>query len=223
MRLVSVNVGRVDQKPWNKRTLTALHKSSVEGAVWLSDIGLEGDEQADTVNHGGADKAVLVLPTKAYEYFEVGEPFGYLGENLSLEGVDEAEVCLGDRFQFGGVLLEVTQPRSPCWKLDAQAMASKELKRGRFLKAYSESGRVGFYCRVLVSGVVEAGQKGIWLTRTEAASPTLPNITVQDLFLAKQYRRDNAAWKTLEQALTHPALSDAWREELTKMIELRHE
>lgn len=64
MRLVSVNVGRVDQKPWNKGTLTALHKSSVEGAVWLSDIGLEGDEQADTVNHGGRTKRFLCCRRK---------------------------------------------------------------------------------------------------------------------------------------------------------------
>ncbi len=223
MIVTSVNVGKKVEKPWRDGTITAIHKSTHDDKLLVSESGLHGDEQADLKHHGGRDKAILVLPTSAYQRFEVSQPYGYLGENLSIEGVDEAEVCLGDRLQIGSTLLEVSQPRSPCWKLDAQAIADTGNKQGSFLKAYSESGRVGFYCRVLVSGMIKAGQKVIWLTRAESETKQVPRVSIQSLFLAKQYRKGEAAWKTMEQAVKHPALSQAWQDELKLILERRNQ
>lgn len=222
MKLCSVNIGKKIEKPWREGTLTAIHKAAVDGCCSVTELGLDGDQQADLKHHGGVDKAVLVLPANAYQRFEVAQPFGFLGENLSIEGIDEDEICLGDRLQIGMTLLEVTQPRSPCWKLDAQVTTDTKRKRGAFLKAYSQSGRVGFYCRVLAGGNVEAGQSVIWLTRAENDHKQIAKIAIRDLFWAKQYRKDEAAWKTLESAVKHPALSQAWREELKLIIERRN-
>lgn len=221
MQLASVNIGKKIEKPWRDGTVTAIHKAEVDGSVVVLETGIEGDQQADLRFHGGEDKAVLVLPSSAYQRFEINRPYGYLGENLTIDGIDEAEICLGDRLQIGMTLLEVTQPRSPCWKLDAQAVDASGNKQGSFLKKYSESGHVGFYCRVIARGSVKAEQQVIWLTRNQGLEKQFPKISIKELFLAKQYRKTEQAWKTIEQATKHPALSKDWRDELLAIIARR--
>lgn len=219
MRIVSLNVGQCVEKPWRSGTQTAIHKKAIQDKVWIDETGLEGDEQADLKNHGGKDKAVLVLPTNAYQRFEVSHPYGFLGENLTLSDIDEAEICLGDRLQIGSVLLEVSQPRSPCWKLDMLVSEDSNWETGTFLKAYSENGRVGFYCRVLGQGWLQESQSVRWLTRNEEQEKKFPRITVQDLFLAKQHASDKASKKILKGAMKHPALSEAWRLSIQKILD----
>jgi len=222
MRIVSLNIGEKIEQPWRSGTQSAIHKTAIADRVWLSELGLEGDEQADLKNHGGVDKAVLILPSTAYQRFEIAHPYGFLGENLTISEIDEAQICLGDRLQIGSVLLEVSQPRSPCWKLDAQAIQDSKWQAGEFLKAYSESGRVGFYCRVLGKGFIQTEQSVRWLTRNENQDKTFPRIAIKVLYLAKQNfqqnSKDKVSKKILKNALKHPSLSLAWRESIQKML-----
>jgi len=224
MKVVSLNIGKIQTQPWREGTLSALHKSAVEGVVAVGSMGLEGDEQADTKNHGGSDKAVFILPQSSYQRFQIEQPFGFLGENLTLSDIDEADVCLGDRLQIGTVLLEVTQPRSPCWKLGQHASTDSDWTSSDFLKAYSESGRVGFYCRVLAEGSIEQGQSVSWLTRDDSeehAAKTPYQIDIQSLFLAKQFHKTDADWLMLESVVSHPALSQSWQKAITGLLQSR--
>jgi len=220
MKIVSLNMGKRQEQPWRDGTLTAIHKQATTEKAWVNESGLDGDEQADLINHGGVDKAILVLPSNAYMRFEIEHPYGFLGENLTIDDVDEAEICIGDRLQIGSVLLEVTQPRSPCWKLDAQVVEDSNWKAGDFLKAYSDSGRVGFYCRVLAEGWLKEGQSVSWLTRNDETE-SYPKTSVQSLFLAKLNHSNDQAWQVLQNVAQHPALSKAWRETLQSMLD-RH-
>ncbi len=237
MKVVSVNVGKVQIQPWRDGTPSAIHKLAVSGRVDVGLLGLAGDEQADTKNHGGEDKAVFVMPESNYALFNIDQPFGFLGENLTLSGVDETEICLGDRLQIGTVLLEVSQSRSPCWKLGQHVSDPRygsDWTSTGFLKAYSESGRVGFYCRVLATGALEKGQPVTWLTRNteseageEAQDDSVRNgleknslikITVQELFLAQQFHATAKEREDLKLVVQHPALSASWKKKLTNLI-----
>ncbi|WP_040726713.1 MOSC domain-containing protein [Thiomicrorhabdus sp. Kp2] len=219
MRIVSLNIGKCVEQPWRTGTMTAIHKTAIADKLWLAELGLEGDEQADLKNHGGKDKAILVLPSSAYQRFEISHPYGFLGENLTISDIDEDEICLGDRLQIGSVLLEVTQPRSPCWKLDAQATQDSKWQTGEFLKAYSDSGRVGFYCRVLGQGWLQENQSVRWLTRNEEQEKKFPRISVKTLFLARHNASEKASRKILKEAVKHPALSLAWSQSIQTLLQ----
>lgn len=211
MKVVSLNVGKILKYDWRGATDSAMHKSAIESA-YLSALGFEGDEQADLKNHGGVDKAVFLLPIKHYELFGVAEPFGFLGENLSIDGLDETQVCVGDELAIGEVVLEVTQPRSPCWKLD-------QLGQTGLLNRYAQSGMVGFYCRVLQAGKVSRGD-GIVLKSCQKS----PRLLIKALFLARHHHRTakgapNAAdVALLNEAITHPKLSQAWHTSLRREL-----
>ncbi|WP_051640598.1 MOSC domain-containing protein [Thiomicrorhabdus sp. Milos-T2] len=220
MKIISLNMGKVTPKPWRDGVPSGICKQSVEHSVQLSNTGLEGDEQADLKNHGGEDKALLVLPTSAYLRFEIEHDYGFLGENLAINDLDEADVCLGDRFQIGTVLLEVSQPRSPCWKLDAQVSTRiTKWQPGEFLKAYSDSGHVGFYCRVLTTGKLQKQQSVRWLTLSNEAAKKYPKISIKELYLAKSNPSSPKDWKRLKQAINHPALSLAWQTSINQLLD----
>lgn len=218
MQIVSINSGLVQDKPWRNGTQTAIQKTTVgEEPVFINEQGLSNDEQADDKNHGGADKALLVLPSSAYQRFDIAQPYGFLGENITLDGADETTICLGDRLQIGTLLLEVSQPRSPCWKLDQLVGEIMDIPQGAFLKCYSESGHVGFYCRVLAVGHAKKGQEVVWLTR-DKANKNWAHISIKELFLAKLNAADAKSKRILQEALKHPALSKAWKLELQKLV-----
>lgn len=214
MKIISVNIGKIQTYPWRNGTQSALHKFPSQEPIHINKLGLEGDEQADLNNHGGADKAVFILPTGHYQRFKIQQPFGFLGENLTIEGLDETQVCLGDRFQVGDLLLEVTQPRSPCWKLGQHASIQNNWTLSSFLQAYSKEGYVGFYCRVLSSGTVQAGQSLTWLPY-KGSDKTL---TIQALFLAKQHYQTVQDQQQLQTAVKQPALSNAWKSSIQSLL-----
>lgn len=206
MQVVSVNVGQVQFYPWRGGTSSAIHKTPLDSVVLVTENGLEGDCQADLKNHGGEDKAVLIIPTTNYALHGISQhAFGFLGENISLSGVDESQVKVGDRFQIDDVILEVTQPRSPCWKLG-------EINHSQaFVKNYSESGRVGFYCRVLNSGSIQGSMPVRHLNSGSGAS-------IQALFLAKLKASTMDDHNILQEALENPALSDAWSQAIRQRL-----
>lgn len=135
---------------------TAFVKEPVAGPVFVHKTQIDGDAQVDLENHGGRDKAVLAYSAEHYplwraELSEPDMPHGGFGENLTISGLDEQAVCLGDVWSIGPVRLEVSQPRQPCWKL------ARHWNRSWLLKRVLETGRTGWYLRVLTPGSIDAG------------------------------------------------------------------
>ena len=156
MEVVSVNVARVRAVERRGRTLrTGLWKLPVAGPVAVGELGLDGDFQGDRRVHGGPDKAVYAYAFEDLGWWEdeLGRALGpgFFGENLTLRGVDVNGGRVGERWEVGTALLELTGPRGPCWKLQAK------VGEPRFVKRFAEAGRPGAYLRVLRAGKVEAG------------------------------------------------------------------
>jgi MOSC domain-containing protein YiiM len=164
MQLLHINRGSVRPLRVGERTLqSAIGKTPVQGPIKVGPMGLAGDEQADLSVHGGLSKAVYALPSEHLPWwqarrqaqgatlFEEALPPGFLGENLSLQGVLEKDLFIGDRLDFGDVVLRVTQPREPCGKFNA-VMAYAGAARDMF-----SSGRCGFYLAVDKPGTLQAG------------------------------------------------------------------
>ena len=160
MKLVSVQVGRPRRVRWHgKAVSTGIYKEPVAGRIMLRRDNLDGDQQADLTVHGGWDKAVYVYPSEHYPLWRaelpgMELPYGMFGENFTTEGLDETSVHLGDQFRIGGAVVEVTQPRMPCYKLGIR------FGRPDMPKRFHASGRCGFYLAVLQEG--EVGARAVW-------------------------------------------------------------
>ncbi len=164
-QLISIQVAQARRVLINGRSiLTAIHKQPVSAPVVVLPLGLVGDDQADLSVHGGLDKAVYAYPGEHYPFWQNARtqagltgidnslPFGSLGENLSVQGVLEADVWIGDLLKFANCELRVTQPREPCYKFNA-AMGF-----GGASKAMAQSGFCGFYLAVDTPGHFLAGE-----------------------------------------------------------------
>lgn len=166
MKVLSVNVAAVGNLFVNQsgnvhRIVTGIHKRPAEGQVAVKRLGLAGDEQADLTVHGGLDKAVYAYPSEHYDFWVAQKrsvlkrdeplPPGSMGENLTLEGLLEDQVWIGDRVEIGSALFEVTEPRSPCYKFGAKMGFSHAVKM------MVQSGSTGFYLRVIREGALQAG------------------------------------------------------------------
>ena len=152
-----------DEHSWR----TGFFNQPVRGRVWVGRTNIAGDGKADLRNHGGPDKAVLAYAASAYPGWrdELGMPdmpYGAFGENLTLLGCAEPDVCVGDAWQIGEAVLQVSQPRQPCWKL-ARRWGLDDLT-----SRVVENGRSGWYFRVLTEGHVEAGEPAALLERPHA-------------------------------------------------------
>jgi MOSC domain-containing protein YiiM len=154
MKILSVNIGKPVKKDWTKSGSTGIYKQPVEGAVPVGKLGLGRDAICDLKHHGGEDQAVYLYGQPDYEFWsqELGrelEP-GTFGENLTVEGLESAKICIGDRFVNGSLVMEVNSPRIPC-NTFAQRMGDK-----LFPKKFLAANRPGVYCRVLSDGWVQA-------------------------------------------------------------------
>jgi ferredoxin-NADP reductase/MOSC domain-containing protein YiiM len=211
MRLVSLNVGRPREVDWRgRKVLTSIWKAEVPDRRWVDRLNVAGDAQADLVGHGGEHRAIYVYDVSAYRHWEreLGrDDFvnGQFGENFTVEGLPDDEVCVGDRYRVGGALFEVTQPRVTCYKL---GLRMGEPQMPALLYTH---GRPGFYLRVLEEGEVGAGD----VIERVAVGPEA--MTVREisalLYLPGQTVRQ------LERALTIPALSEGWRGSLRALLE----
>ncbi|QSF44812.1 MOSC domain-containing protein [Paenibacillus tianjinensis] len=156
MEVISLNVGKPVKVDYRGKPLeTGIYKLPAMGPVRLHTGGFDGDGQADLVNHGGPDKAVCVYPVEHYAYWEeqLGKKLenSAFGENLTVRGLLETEVCIGDVYEIGSCLLQVSQPRFPCFKL-SQKHGPADMPAKVLATGYS-----GFYFRVLREGVIAAG------------------------------------------------------------------
>ncbi|MBZ0302974.1 MAG: MOSC domain-containing protein [Anaerolineae bacterium] len=210
MKLLSVNVSKPIEIPYRGETLrTGIYKKPVPGRVMLRAFNLEGDGQADLTAHGGADKAVYAYPFEHYtawarELKRGDFAFGQFGENFTVAGLLEDQVGIGDVYRIGGAVVEVTQPRAPCYKL------AHKMGLPNFVKTFTRSERSGFYLRVLEEGEVEAGDA----IERLVAEPE--QMSVQAVFHLLFFDKGNVA--EAERALRIPALAGAWREIIERMI-----
>jgi MOSC domain-containing protein YiiM len=154
-RVLSVNVGGIREIEWHGTLVTTgIWKAPVSGRVALRGVNFAGDDQADRTVHGGPDKAVYAYAREDYEFWRTHEgvetPPGLFGENLTLEGVDLSATVVGERWRIGSTLLEVAQPRLPCYKLGIR-MGDR-----LFPKKFLAAERSGAYCRVIEEGDVGA-------------------------------------------------------------------
>lgn len=203
MKLLSVNVSQLTTVAYKGRSVTTgIFKTPVANRVMVRRMNLDGDRQADLSVHGGADKAVYIYPSEHYATWaqELGRndlQMGQFGENLTVEGMLEETVHIGDTFRVGGALLEVTQPRVPCYKLG--------LKMGsaQFPKTFLASHRTGYYVRVLEEGDVGAGDS------IERISTDPERMTIRQAVHLAFFDQENVAM--LEKVLRIRALSQEWR------------
>jgi MOSC domain-containing protein YiiM len=215
LRIVSLRVGRPIAYPIAGNDMdtaageffTAIIKHEVEGPVPLSRLGLAGDQVADTRAHGGVDQALLAYSAAHYprwraEWGRSDVAYGGFGENLTVEGADEDVVCLGDRWRIGDVVLEVTKPRSPCHRLAWRQQRDDLIQRVR------ETGRSGWYLRVLVEGALLAGSE------VSLESRGCPALTVRRAALAMANRDQDPDEARL--LLACDALAADWRYRLAK-------
>lgn len=202
-----LSVGRPATLPGTD-VVSAIGKQPVDGPVHLSRLGLAGDEQADLKHHGGPDKAVCLYAIDNYPLWEeiLGQPLppSAFGENLTVEGMPEESVHIGDIYRVGGALIQVCQPRIPCFKVD------RKWGRGDLLKTMVENCRSGYYMRVLGEGPVQAGDRFTLVERNSQA-PTV--LAASQIF--HHQRQDRGAMERLAET---PALAAVWVQALQRRI-----
>ncbi len=209
-RLLSVNVGLPRDITWRGQTVhTAIWKMPVQGPRMVRRLNVDGDGQGDLAGHGGERRAVFVYQMDSYRFWQnqFGRSdftYGQFGENFTVEGLSDAEVCIGDRYRIGGALFEVTQPRVTCYRvgirLDEPEMAALLVKHGR----------PGFYFRVLDEGEVEAGDE---ITQVASGPERMSVFEVNTLLYMPGHPRNQ-----LERALRIPALSTGWRHSFEALL-----
>jgi ferredoxin-NADP reductase/MOSC domain-containing protein YiiM len=202
-RLLSVNVGLPQDVTWNCKTVrTAIWKLPVEGRRMVRKLNIDGDAQADLGGHGGEQRAVFVYQMDSYHYWEhfLGRndfSFGQFGENFTVDGLADDEVCIGDRYRIGDALFEVTQPRVTCYRVGIRL---NEPRMPALLVAHK---RPGFYFRVLQEGEVGAGDE---IVKVADGPERLTVAHIDGLLYLPGHSHDDVV-----RALRVPALSKGWQ------------
>jgi ferredoxin-NADP reductase/MOSC domain-containing protein YiiM len=210
-RLLSVNVGLPRDVTWNGKTVrTAVWKSPVTGRRMVRRLNIDGDGQGDLAGHGGEHRAVFVYQMGSYDYWEsfLGRSdftFGQFGENFTVEGLPDNEVCIGDRYRIGGAIFEVTQPRVTCYRV---GIRTSEPRMPALLVAHH---RPGFYFRVLQEGEVGADDDIVKI----ADGPERITVAEVDALL---YLPGHSS-EQLQRALQIPALSKGWQSSFQAMLQ----
>src|SRR4051794_11134502 len=214
-RLLSVNVGLPRDIAWQGKAVhTGIWKAPVEGPRMVRRLNIDGDGQGDLNGHGGERRAVFVYQIDSYRYWQshLGRSdfvYGQFGENFTIDGLSDAEVCIGDRYRIGGALFEVTQPRVTCYRLGIR------MNEPEMAALVVKHGRPGFYFRVLEEGEVKAGDE---ITQV-ASGPERMSVSEIDALLYKPgHPRDQ-----LERALRIPVLSVGWRRSLEALLTQQRE
>jgi len=210
MRVVSLNVGMPRRvKGPNGSVTTGIFKIPVSGRISLRRHNLDGDGQADLRYHSGEHKAVYAYPYEHYTYWREqlnrdDLTFGQFGENLTVEGMLETEIHIGDTFRIGTAVVQITQPRQPCYKLGIR-MAMPEI-----VKQFLESERSGFYLRVVEEGDLAAGDA------VEPIRRDPHQVTVHFVNHVRFFDKSNR--DAIAKALRAEALAPSWREDLERTL-----
>jgi ferredoxin-NADP reductase/MOSC domain-containing protein YiiM len=209
--LLSVNVGLPQDVTWHGKTVhTAVWKKPVAGPAMVRRLNIDGDGQGDLAGHGGEQRAVFVYQIESYKYWQdqLGRDdftYGQFGENFTVQGLADDQVCIGDRYQIGGAVFEVTQPRVTCYRV---GIRMNDPQMPALLVSHH---RPGFYFRVLTEGTVAAGDEIIKV----ASGPEGMTVAEMDalLYLPGHPRQQ------LLRALRIPALSGGWKTSFTEMLD----
>ncbi|OBH62691.1 sulfurase [Mycobacterium colombiense] len=212
-RLVSVNVGMPKDVRWRDKTIyTGIWKTPVEGPVMVRRLNVDGDGQGDLAGHGGEQRAVMVYQSEAYDFWKTYlgrddlQP-GHFGENFTVTGLGDDEVCIGDRYRIGDAEFEVTQPRVTCFRVGIR------LDQPDMPNLLVSQHRPGFYFRVITEGRVRAGDD---IVRTRRGRHELSVADVDALL----YLPDRSV-ETLRKAVDVPALSPGWQQSFHELLAAR--
>ncbi|MEC2708455.1 MOSC domain-containing protein [Bacillus thuringiensis] len=208
-RLLSLNIGLPKEVTYGGKVIhTGINKKQVKEPVYLSFVKFNGDGQADLVHHGGVDKAVCVYTGDHYPYWEQelnqDLVYGAFGENITVSGMREEDVCIGDTFELGQAIVQVTQPRQPCFKL------AKKYNIPKLPLYFQETGYTGFYFRVLKEGWVSSVDT---LKRLQS-DPKGVSVAFANRIMHKEKQNIEGIKRILEVN----ALSSSWRKSFEKRI-----
>ena len=202
MKVLSIQVGQPEIIRHNNREVkTSIFKETVNGSVKVNILGLVGDTQSDLTVHGGQFKAVYAYPAEHFDYWKSIAPQhvfenGAFGENLTTTGLLETEVSIGDVFQIDSVVLRVTQPRFPCFKLGIK------FDDNQMIKLFHESVKSGIYFEVLEEGVFSAGDDIITITKSGG-------VTIHDFTVAKN--SNGSEVELIKKLIADPYLMEEWK------------
>jgi ferredoxin-NADP reductase/MOSC domain-containing protein YiiM len=211
MKVISVNVGQPREIPWRGQLVrTSVYKTPVTGRVRVRKLNFDGDAQADLLGHGGEHRAVMVYQTESYQYWRdtLQRPdfiYGQFGENLTVEGMADNEVCIGDRFQIGSAIFEVTQPRVTCWRV---GISTGVPEMPALLVTHK---RPGFYFRVIKEGDVSAGDM---IEKIAEGDEGMSVAEIDGLLYLKDHPEDR-----LQKALKITALSQGWKGSFRNLLD----
>jgi ferredoxin-NADP reductase/MOSC domain-containing protein YiiM len=209
-RLLSVNVGMPRDIAWQGKTVhSGIWKTAVEGRRMVRRLNIEGDGQGDLNGHGGERRAVFVYQMDSYRYWQDHLKrndfvYGQFGENFTVDGLSDNEVCIGDRYRIGGALFEVTQPRVTCYRLGIR------MNEPEMAALVVKHGRPGFYFRVLDEGEVAAGDE---ITKVASGPERMSVVDINALLYMPGHPSDQ-----LERALRIPALSFGWQRSFEALL-----
>lgn len=212
MKLVSINVSLAKDVHYNDKTVsTGIFKKPVDDdSVFVSQFQIDGDQQVDLVNHGGEHKAVYAFSANHYDYWrqQLAKPlhYGQFGENLTITDLDEKNLCIGDQIQIGQCVLEVTQPRVPCFKLGIA------LDLATMPKQFTAHGATGIYFRVITTGYIQQGDAVTIVHRHPK------KLSVHSLFNAYFDKAFTNADDIMLKADTIVELSDEWRQKVQSRL-----
>ncbi|MGA3301414.1 MAG: MOSC domain-containing protein, partial [Candidatus Acidiferrales bacterium] len=210
-KLVSLNVGLPRDVAWRGKTVrTGIWKNPVQSRLMVRRLNIDGDGQGDLGGHGGPNRPVFVYQLDSYRYWErelsrSDFSYGQFGENFTIEGWPDDEVCIGDRFRIGGALFEVSQPRVTCYRV---GIRMDEPRMAALLVAQH---RPGFYFRVLEEGEVGAGDE---IIKVADGAERMSVAEIDGALYLRGHTRDQ-----LERALRIPALSAGWKESFQALLE----
>ena len=208
--ITSINIGTPRDVTYavDRKVRTSMQRSPVKEKVFLDLMGFEGDQVADPVNHGGRDKAVCGYPVDHYSVWEEelsrNMPPASFGENLTIEGLTEDRIHIGDIFRIGEAEVQCTQPRQPCHKLTKIFGFPKLASRIQTL------GYCGYYFRVLKQGWLQTGMT------IERIHSDKEKISVKDAHYLMY--RDKTEYEAIEKLIVHPALSESWKDSFAKRL-----
>ena len=215
-KIISVQIGKVvtsgdkDGKDFLKKEYTtASIKNPIDTKVSVTKLSIIGDSVADTIHHGGVDKAVFANSINNYDTWKKflnkeNLPYGALGENLTFDTLDESTVCIGDIHKIGTVTMQVSQPRQPCWKI------SRRWEHNDFSKEIYNSGKTGWYYRILKEGNFQTGDSVKLVSRLDK------RLTI---FEANETMRDPISYPNrVEYLLNLDLLAAAWLSSLQKKL-----
>jgi MOSC domain-containing protein YiiM len=206
-KVLSINVGGVREFVYHGRPAkSAIWKAPIAGRIAARGVNLEGDDQADREAHGGPDKALYAYAVEDLRWWEArlgrSLPYGQFGENVTTEGIEVNDALVGERWEIGSTVLEVSEPRVPCWRLGVR------MDDPMFPRRFTDALRPGAYLRIVVEGNVGAGDE------IRVTGKPLHDLTIRDFF--RIYSRDR---DELERLVAIPGISESWREWAERLLQ----